>query len=49
MHNVLAWDKINGSPFEEVKVIEFNRASQWVLWVLSLLRIHVICDCKTKT
>lgn len=33
------WD----SPFEEVKVIELNGTPKWILWILSLLCIHVIC------
>lgn len=29
--------------FKEVKVIEFDRASQWILGILSLLCVHVVC------
>lgn len=32
------------SPFEEVEVIQLYRTPQGVLWILSLLRIHVICN-----
>lgn len=36
------------SPFEEVKVVELDGAAKWILWIFSLLCVHIVCHYSRK-